>query len=286
MLMAEDESTIHLLPASGFSYDELTAAYNHTRVDYLVPMPMNAKKLREYVDFYDIDLESSAVATDGHEILGLAMLGVREKRAWITRLGIISRQRRRGAGQTLVSHLIKQAQRQHQVKFIIIEVIDNNVPARNLFLKNGFVETRKLLVLRRPPVSPSIDAPQATFKTLDYAQAIAMLDRRVSKPSWLDEKESLLNAGKIEGYWVTLTDGSEGWIVYQNTIFQLARLVLQTEKGDPVNVGRALLYHLHTQHPAQDTKTENLPQDDPHRPTFKEIGYLEEFTRNEMICRF
>ena len=89
------QNDLGLLPASAFSYQELTDAYNHTRVDYLVPMPMNAKKLQAYVENYDIDLDASAVAIDGQEVLGLAMLGVREGRGWITRLGIINRLRRR-----------------------------------------------------------------------------------------------------------------------------------------------------------------------------------------------
>ena len=80
------QSDIALLPASAFTYEELTEAYNHTRVDYIVPMPMNAARLREYVITYDIDLEASVVAVDGTEILGLSMLGLRAGRAWITRL--------------------------------------------------------------------------------------------------------------------------------------------------------------------------------------------------------
>ena len=32
---------LNLIPVSAFSYEELTEAYNQTRVDYIVPMPMN-----------------------------------------------------------------------------------------------------------------------------------------------------------------------------------------------------------------------------------------------------
>jgi ribosomal protein S18 acetylase RimI-like enzyme len=282
MSFQQSDNNILLLSASAFSYQELTDAYNHTRVDYLVPMPMNVNKLREYVATYDVDMDASAVALDGNEMLGLGMLGVRQNRAWITRLGVIQRNRRRGTGQTLVSHLIEQA-RQKEVNYIIIEVINNNTPAHNLFVKNGFTQTRKLLVLRRPPGPPQIEPPPAKIQTLGYKGAVELLAQRASKPSWIDEKESLLNAGKLEAFYAWLDDGSEGWLVYQNTIFQLGRLVIQTEKGNPIQVARALLHHLHTQHPAQDTKTENLPLDDPHWPVFKEMGYLEMFVRNEMI---
>jgi hypothetical protein len=71
--------------------------------------------------------------------------------------------------------------------------------------------------------------------------------------------------------------------VYQDTPFQIGRLVIQTEAGNPVEVGRILLYHLHHRHPFQDTKTENIPTDDPHWPAFKSMGYMILFPRLELI---
>lgn len=279
--MSTHETSVDLIPASAFSLEELTEAYNHTRVDYLVPMPMNAARLREYVETYDVDMDCSVVAVDGNEVLGLAMLGVREQRAWITRLGIIRSKRRQGTGWQLVTHLLDHA-RQKNINRVIIEVIKNNVPAHSLFQKAGFCETRELLVLRRPPSPVKIKPPPAEIKTVGYAEAIHLLENRASIPSWIDERESLINAGNLAGFYVILADGSKGWLVYQNTVFQLGRLVIQTDEGDPLNVGRALLHHLHSVHPAQDTKTENLPKADPHWPAFQEMGYLEVFDRVEM----
>lgn len=276
---------IDLIPASAFSFEELTEAYNHTRVDYMVPMPMNANKLREYVLNYDIDMDASAVAVDGNEVLGLGMLGVRPGRAWITRLGVIRSNRRRGTGKTIVNHLIQRAQAKG-LDHIIIEVIKNNVPAHTLFSKKNFVPTRELLVLRRPPGPPQIDGPVANVEFLGYDDAKKLLARRKSVPSWVDETESLLNAGNLAAVRANLPDGSHGWLVYQNTVFQLGRLVIQTEAGNPEAVARVLLHHLHKRHSAQDTKTENLPLDDPHWPAFQKMGYLEMFHRIEMVLRF
>jgi hypothetical protein len=246
---------------------------------------MNAARLREYVETYDVDLDASAVAVDGNEILGLGMLGIREGRAWITRLGVIRSNRRRGTGWTVVTHLIEQAC-QKQAKQILIEVIKDNNPAHSLFSKKGFKENRLLLVLRRPPGAPQIEAPEAEVQSLGYTKAVQLLQNRRSTPSWLDEKESLINAGNLSAFYATLTDGSTGWLVYQNTVFQLGRLVLQTEAGNPLQVARVLLHHLHSNHSQQDTKTENLPLDDPHWPVFKEMGYIEMFRRTEMMLTF
>lgn len=270
-----------VVPASQFTFEELVAAYNQTRVDYIVPMPMNAARLREYVHNYDIDLERSAVAMEGDQILGLAMLGVRPEHTWITRLGVLPIKRKYGAGQLLMEHVIAQSRRL-KVSHIILEVIKNNVPAHRLFLKLGFREARELLVVRRPPAPPAINVGPYAVQALNYRQAAALLRQRQSVPSWLDEAESLENAGNLAALRVELEAGGRGWLVYHETVFQLGRLVLQTEAGDPHQVGLALLHALHTQHPATDTKSENLPTDDPHWPAMQTLGYLESFCRIEM----
>ena len=50
--------TIEILPADHFTVQELTDLYNQTRVDYLVPMPMNSDRLNEYIHDFDIDLSA------------------------------------------------------------------------------------------------------------------------------------------------------------------------------------------------------------------------------------
>src|SRR5262245_48544697 len=123
--------TIELIPADRFTLQELTDLYNQTRVDYLIPMPMNADRLGEYV-------HDSSVArnTDG-EVLGLSMLGIRGPIAWITRLGVLPASRRTGAGSALMDCMLQNASAlgMHEIH---LEVIKNNEPAYNLFLKKGF----------------------------------------------------------------------------------------------------------------------------------------------------
>jgi ribosomal protein S18 acetylase RimI-like enzyme len=272
---------MELIPASHFTFGELVAAYNQTRVDYIVPMPMNETRLREYVRNYDVDMAASAVAMDGQQTLGLAMLGVRPNHAWITRLGVLPVQRKRGAGQALMEYLIGQAARLDR-DYILLEVIKGNVPAHRLFLKLGFYETRELMIIRRPPGPPPDHIPPYTHEHLAYEQALQLLRRRTTVPSWLDETASLVNAGNLSALRVQLHDGGAGWLLYQSTIFQLARLVLQTERGNPTQVALALLHALHSNHPALDTKSENLPAGNPHWPALQEFGYIESFRRIEM----
>ena len=95
-----------LLPASDFTLDELTQAYNQTRTDYLIPMPMNPDRLNEYITLYDVDLHSSRVAVVGETIVGLGMLGRRPGHGWVTRLGVLPEGRRQGTGSAMLLSLI------------------------------------------------------------------------------------------------------------------------------------------------------------------------------------
>src|SRR3990172_6115180 len=102
--------TIELIPATKFTVQELADLYNQTRVDYLVPMPMNADRLTEYIHIYDVDLNLSCVARGREgQVFGLGMLGVRDDRAWITRLGVLPVSRRSGIGAALVSEMLERA---------------------------------------------------------------------------------------------------------------------------------------------------------------------------------
>lgn len=271
---------IKLLPASRFTIEELVGIYNQTRVDYMVPMPMNAARLAEYISVYDVDLEHSLVAMQGDKLRGVAMLGVRDSRAWITRLGVIPTTRRNGVGGALMIGLLEQAERLN-IHFDMLEVIKNNVPAHTLFLKLGFYEIGELLVLRRSP-TPPLDPVVADAQRLDRTESLILVGRDRGTQPWTNQSESLVNAQEVSGLHLTLGDGSRGWLVYQRQKFTLTRFIYKTEVGDPVKMAYAFLSHLHHQYPRLDTQLENIQVNDPHLPAFYQMGYVESFGRIEM----
>ncbi|MBL8102452.1 MAG: GNAT family N-acetyltransferase [Anaerolineales bacterium] len=268
------------MPASQFTLDELTGIYNQTRVDYMVPMPMNAARLAEYISVYDVDLDHSLVAIQNDVMRGVAMLGVREGRAWITRLGVIPATRRTGVGEALMEGLLEQAERLN-IHFDMLEVIKNNTPAHSLFFKLGFYEVGELLVLRRSPVPPP-DPVVADAQRLDRSESLTLVGRDRGTQPWTNQSESLFNAQEISGLHLTLADGSRGWLVYQRQKFTLTRFIYKTEVGDPEKVAYAFLSHLHLQYPRLDTQIENIQVNDPHLPAFYRMGYIESFRRIEM----
>jgi ribosomal protein S18 acetylase RimI-like enzyme len=269
-----------LLSASKFSIEELTAAYNQTRVDYMVPMPLNAARLQEYIDIYDVDMDRSVVAVAEEQMLGINMIGVRDDRSWITRLGVLPVKRRQGAGEAMSRHLLTMSADLSHGR-MILEVIKDNLPAHTLFKKLAFYETRQLLVLRHPP-NGALDIPPCTITWLEKDAALALLDTYPGPLAWTNQPETFQHVDDTRGLIVELPDGSRGWMIFRKQTFYLSHFVLHTEQGDPAEVGHVLLVNVHRHFPMLDTHTENIATDDPHLPAFWKLGYLEAFRRIEM----
>jgi len=278
--------TIERIPAEQFTLQKLTDLYNQTRVDYLVPMPMNDSRLKEYIQDFDIALSQSCVARAANgQMLGLCMLGVRPDHAWITRLGVLPATRRSGVGSALMDCMIENAIALG-VKEIQLEVIKNNTPAYKLFLCKDFKETGEYLVMRRAP-HPTSEPLRGNVDWLDADRALEAIQAYPNYLTWINAPESMRNARDVEGLHITLQDGSSGWLGYRNTKFTLrstlSHLIIHTEQGNPVEVGTQLLLNLHTHYAHHDTYAENIHKDDPHLPAFHAMGYFENFSRIEMI---
>ena len=274
-----------LIRADRFTLEQLTEAYNETRIDYIVPMPMNVARLREYIYLFDIDLSASWVATKNDTIYGLGMLGIRPGRAWITRVGVLPWGRRQGIGRSIIDKLLESAG-EKALDTVWLEVIAGNEPANQLFQTSGFQHTRELLVARRPPQSNNIiqepeDQPQV--EELSHDQILALLEQRTGRPNWINETATFRKLSDLRGLSVQLPGGSQGWICYEVTFLQIARTIVEVLEGDPVNVTRAALQALHARHPTQDAVLENLPATEPSWHGFSDLGYFDVFRRVEMV---
>jgi ribosomal protein S18 acetylase RimI-like enzyme len=273
------------VPTSQYSFAELAEIYNQTRVDYIVPMPMNARRMEAYVRSYDVDLDASAVVLDQTGMmLGVGMLGVRDDRAWITRLGVVPQRRGKNLGIFLMEHLLSGA-RERNARLVQLEVIKGNVPAHRLFCKLGFKETRELLVVRRPPGKPAIPqpVPDVQIMPLSRDETLQRLSERAEGASWLDENRSLMHLDGLKGLCVQFPNGESGWVAYESSLIQIAYVTVHTPQHLRDSMTLALLYHLHERHPMLDTKVENLPALDLRWPIFQQMGYMETFRRIEMF---
>lgn len=278
----QTNSQPYVIPASHFTFDQLAELYNQARVDYIVPMPMNGRRMQEYVHYYDIDLTASALAYNQEQLeTGIAMLGIRGSRSWVTRLGVIPHRRGGKIGQFLMEVLLAESV-SRGIERVQLEVIVGNEPAYSLFEKLGFVSVRELLVIRRPPGMPENNpiAEAAEVNEIDDGRILYYLEQRTTAPSWLDETASLLNAGNLRGLHVRMPSGEETWVIFQRTPFQITRFALGPSASPEAM--RSVLYYVHKEFPMQDAKIENVPVDSPEWPVYQSMGYFEVFRRIEM----
>lgn len=278
-------------PASAYSFADLAEIYNQSRVDYIVPMPMNPRRMEEYVLHYDVDLDSSAVSlNDDGEVTGVGMLGRRGERAWITRLGVLPDRRGSKVGAFLMHTLIHNAQH-GSARCIQLEVIRGNIPAYNLFHKLGFQELRELLVVRRPPGPPTDNIPPyqaAPIRVGDVSARLGELHTAISTvpgegAAWTEEVASLVNLIGLEGVDVTLDNGTQGWLLFQRTSFQMLHFAFCPQAHDNIELAEALLHAVHRAYPMQDTKIENIPAASRLWTAYQRQGYIETFRRIEML---
>ncbi|MFO7536592.1 MAG: GNAT family N-acetyltransferase [Chloroflexota bacterium] len=275
---------MEIIPADRFTFEELTEAYNQTRIDYLVPMPMNVARLREYVHSYDVRLANSYIVMRGDTMLGLGMLGFRHHRSWITRLGVLPSGRRQGVGQALMEVLVETSIQQ-QCRQIWLEVIKGNKPAHELFTKFGFHETRELIVARRAPGVKAKSIAELDLRrvtNLNHEDALILLAHRKKRPNWLNETESMYNLRNLSALLVELNNGGRGWVTYHAGLLQLTRIMVEVVAGDPVEVTATILHILHHRHKRQDAITENILDDDVWLG-YQQAGYFDAFRRIEMV---
>ncbi len=294
-----------LLPASEYTLDELTQAYNQSRTDYLIPMPMNPDRLNEYITLYDVDLHRSRVAVVGESIVGLGMLGRRQDQGWVTRLGVLPEGRRQGTGRALLGELLHLAA-QSNMPEVWLEVIKGNQPALELFRRYDFQPTRELIIARRPPRAVANAAALLAARKIYYLQHDEVIDlhcARHERMNWLNAVDSMRNVRRLaaasvgsdphdgvplhqlphlSGLLVEFHDGSRGWVTYLATTLELKRISVEVSYGPPDVVTACLLELLHRHHAAQDAVVENIPDDERWRG-FQRAGYFEVFRRIEMV---
>lgn len=276
----------YVVPTRAFTFDALADIYNQARVDYIVPMPMNGKRMAEYVQYYDVSLDGSFVSFNREQQeTGIGMLGLRGQRGWITRLGVLPDRREKHIGSYLMESMIDYAI-STGVTQMQLEVILGNMPAHRLFLKLGFEEVRELIVVRRPPSRLKTDVlypRRADIEEIPEHEIPSLLTQRADRPTWLDENASLLNTGALRGYRIMPPTDQPAWVIFQRQPFQLAHFAFGGTHHTDSLIG--IMRHIHSEFAMQDTKIENLPVDSPVWPVLQNVGYLEVFRRIEMFMR-
>lgn len=182
-----------LLTAADFS--SLYACFLRAFSDYQVDMQMSEQQFAQRLNRDGVQLEISAGAFDDERMIGFYLNALGDwqgtRTAYDGGTGIVPDYRGRGVAQELFAFVVSRL-KERGVSQYLLEVLSLNERAVALYRKLGFVEVRKLMVLR----SERIVEPIGDFEL-----------RRVEKPDW----------ELFESFW----DGYPSW---QNSIAAVERI--------------------------------------------------------------
>ena len=183
------------VPATEFGRSELTALWNRAYENYFVPIAFTEPLFERHLRRAGADLALSRVLAIDGALHGISLVGRRQERAYLAGFGIAGAQRGRGLAKALLetqcSTLADAGMRE-----VVLEVIEQN-PARMLYRKGGFVETRPLAVLEGT-LSQGRAFAGIALDSAALASAHALCNAG-TRPTWRREIPTVLGAVDAEG---------------------------------------------------------------------------------------
>lgn len=164
---------LDLKPASDSPLPDLLYLLNLSFEDYLVPITFNLIQFLTMTRKDSVDFFASRVLVADGEPAGIALIA---RRGWTSRLaamGIVKSIRGQGAGGWFMQKLIQEA-RERNDRAMVLEVIEQNHHAVQLYQGCGFQTVRRLIGLLQKDVSPR--AP-SHLQELDLRAAGRMIAR-------------------------------------------------------------------------------------------------------------
>jgi len=275
-----------LIPARAISPVERAQILNRSYIDYYVPMRLSPDQIASIDRFYDIDLDRSVMAMSEHELVGMALLSVRGDRGWISGVGVLPEQRRRGIASAMVGRLVEGA-RQASLREISLEVIAQNMPAWRLYAEAGFEVTRELLLWRRAADADALPIPEERLTSASPAALLERFDCWHSEPvTWQRDATTLsrmAEAGRLKGYQLEWHGAPAAYCLISGYGESVALMDVGIDPATGVvTPGRILLQALSHLHWGKAMTISNVPADDPLNRVLAALRFLVTVRQVEM----
>ena len=157
----------------------ITEALRAAYTGYFIPLAFTEAATENYLRVHDIALDASPVWRKDGRPVAIALLGVREDRAWVGAFGIAPEFRGKGLAQAMFGEVVRRAKRK-KVHSMTLEVLEENARARAIYERAGFFYDRKLFSLQ----SAVISSNEAQAQPLEIRAAIAKEDSGAPPPCW------------------------------------------------------------------------------------------------------
>jgi ribosomal protein S18 acetylase RimI-like enzyme len=186
---------------NNISVEQVHDAFVDAFSEYEVKLDMPLEKLVEMMKTRDLNPDYSVGCFDGDLLVGFILNGYREingqKVCYDGGTGVIKTYQRKGIGEMLLKELLLILRKKQVVRFVL-EVLENNTAAINLYEKHGFVKTRNLecFEIGKHELRPVPDRGFGITVTNPAALIQSEEKYRLYQPTWQNDIQSVLNVSE------------------------------------------------------------------------------------------
>jgi ribosomal protein S18 acetylase RimI-like enzyme len=273
---------------SNISTEIVYEAFLKAFSDYEVPMNLSFDDFKEMLIIRDINFDYSIGCFNDKELVGFIICGYREiggkKLCYDGGTGIVKEFRRKGIASKLLSSLIDLFQSKGIDEFIL-EVLENNISAIDLYRKNGFVIQRKFQCFEINKSNIKSCSLDGFTLNMDIKEYHKLNDSGYLSfdPSWQNQKASILNNIDNYGYCsLSLNDGILGFgFIDKNkgTIPQLGIVEKWRNKG----LEQLIINQLKHETKSEQIKLLNIESNNYWEDVLIELGFSNFINQYEMV---
>jgi ribosomal protein S18 acetylase RimI-like enzyme len=183
---------------TGIPVEKIHSAFIDAFSEYEVKLDMPIEKLVEMMNTRDLNPDFSVGCFEGEKLVGFILTGYREtsrqKVCYDGGTGVIKAFQRKGIGEMMLKELLVLLKEKGVSRFVL-EVLENNTPAINLYEKYGFAKIRKLhcFEIEKQNLRP---VPDRGFGISVFNPAMILENNEIYslfQPTWQNENQSVLN---------------------------------------------------------------------------------------------
>ena len=193
---------VQCVSAATYSLEQLAAIFTRSFEGYFYPLTTTAEILAVRVRCEQIDLVRSLVLTVAGVPAGIALLALRDDRAWCAGFGIMVAQRGQGLARQLIAELVAQARAAKAAHFSL-EVLTRNEPAIKAYVGAGMTITRDLHVFEwnaSKPHQAQFNPEQGRLTVVEPYDLLHHFARlHAVKPAWQYDLPALLIKPNLQG---------------------------------------------------------------------------------------
>jgi ribosomal protein S18 acetylase RimI-like enzyme len=292
------KSRLPLIPGAGLRFItagrlspvERAALMNAMYADYFVPLHLTPEGVQAIDRYYDVDPGRSVVALVGRQYVGMALVGLRGRSAWLSGVGVLPEYRRSGIGMAMMTEVLRAAADATRslggLASVSLEVIRENAPAWALYERLGFQAERELLTWKFAADNDPLPVPEERLKRADPGTLLDVLQAwQATRPCWQRSRASLQNMGSgLEGYALEMGGRRVGACLVAAGDASLSILAAGVDPEVGLRrCGRQMLQALAAIHVGRTLNVINVPADDPLNSILAALRFTVTLRQHEMV---